>query len=121
MSERHILVIDDDTDIAEIVCAVAAGCRISCLSAGNLASIVAALTPEPDLILMDLSMPEISGLEVMAQLAARGCRSRLVLMSGAGSVVLREAEAFGRSLGLPMLPSLGKPFRGAELRALLVS
>ncbi len=119
MSEKRVVVIDDNSDIAELVCAMAESLQMPCTIAADLAAILAALTPEPSLIVMDLKMPGISGTELMGKLAARGCKARIVLMSGVGVNALREAEAFGRSLGLEVVGSLAKPFRGAELRAML--
>jgi len=119
MNAKRILVIDDNHDIAEIVCATGESMKISCTMVSDVASLFAALTPEISLVVMDLKMPEMSGAELMVKLAAHGCKARLLLMSGVGPNALREAEQLGRSLGLDVLGSLAKPFRGAELRAML--
>ena len=111
--------IDDNRDIAELVCAMAESLKMECTIAEDVAAMWAALTPEPALIAMDLKMPEMSGAELMAELATRGCKAKIVVMSGVGPVALRAAEELGRSLGLDVVGSLAKPFRGAELRAML--
>jgi len=116
---KHILVIDDNHDIAEIVCATAETMKMTCTIAEDVTSTFKALAAETSLILMDLRMPGMSGTELMAKLAAGGCKARVVLMSGAGPNALREAEQFGRSLGLDVVGSLAKPFRGSELREML--
>ena len=120
MNQGKILVIDDNPDIAEIVCAMAESLGMSCMAAGDSRSAASGLALDPRLIVMDLLMPEMSGTELMKQLAVQGCRSKLVLMSGVGPVALRLAEELGKSLGLNVVGSLAKPFRGAELRAILM-
>jgi two-component system alkaline phosphatase synthesis response regulator PhoP len=65
MPKEHILVVDDETDILELVRYNLAreGYRVSCAESGEDA-ITQARTQLPDLILLDLMLPEIDGFEV---------------------------------------------------------
>src|SRR5690606_1783312 len=74
---------------------------------------------QPDHIALDLVMPEMDGVQVLAELAQRNCRARIIITSGVGGRVL---EAAGRSAighGLAMMGTLQKPFTPAEFRHLL--
>jgi FixJ family two-component response regulator len=73
----------------------------------------------PSHLAVDLTLPGISGLEVLSRLARHGCRSRVLIVSGAGSADIAEALAEARRLGLRTGGVLPKPFRQAQLRELL--
>jgi len=119
MSAKHILVIDDNEDIAEIICVTAKSLHMTTTIAADVAGFLAALTPEIDLIVIDLKMPEMSGSELMDLLARRRSTAKIVLMSGVGRTALGQAERYGRSLGLTVVGSLPKPFRVGELIEML--
>ena len=116
---RQVVVIDDNRDIAELACATVGSLNMSCITTSGLDEFLAALTPETDVILMDMRMPDMNGRELMDLLAARHCPAGIVLMSGVGSGSLKEAETYGRGIGLRMVGSLPKPFRVAELIEIL--
>jgi EAL domain-containing protein (putative c-di-GMP-specific phosphodiesterase class I) len=68
-----------------------------------------------DLILLDLGLDDSDGVEVLRQLGERGCRAPITIMTGFDDRVAQSAVAFGRSIGLTMLPPTRKPFDAIEL------
>lgn len=56
-----------------------------------------------DAIILDQTMPELSGIEVAILLAERGCRAPIILMSGDPYPIAEQASALG-------VPILAKPF-----------
>ena len=67
----HVLVIEDDPDIQELIRVnlVAEGCRVT-IAANGLEGLDSARNAVPDLVLLDLMLPEVDGLEVCRQLKA---------------------------------------------------
>lgn len=74
----------------------------------------------PDVIAIDLIMPAMDGVQVLAQLGERGCEARIIITSGVDSRVLDAARRAAEQHGLTIAGILAKPFSPAELRALLM-
>lgn len=115
----RMLVLEDEEEIAELVCEVARTMGIACASVGRPGIFFEQLTPDVELVAIDLSMPEMTGEQVMWRLAQQGCRARVMIMSGAGTHTLAQARRYGLTLGLDMAETLAKPFRVTELMARL--
>jgi CheY-like chemotaxis protein len=73
----------------------------------------------PTHIVLDLTLPEMSGEDVLRELASSPCSARIVLSSGVDAERLEAAAQLARSLGLDLAGTLSKPFLPAKLRALL--
>ena len=70
-------------------------------------------------IILDLSLPDIDGFDLMDKLARKSIDIPLALMSGHDQVVVRAARIYGNGLGLNMCGGLTKPFSKNELFAVL--
>jgi len=116
---KEILVIDDNEDVGEVVCATAESVKMQCRLATNVDEFLAELSADTDIIFLDIKMPDMNGRELLELLGANHCSAGIVLMSGLGDTVLRQTEAYGLGLGLKMIGVLSKPFRVAELLVLL--
>ena len=73
----------------------------------------------PDVIILDLSMPETDGIELLAFLAEEKSRARVVILSGFDPAILIGAYRLGEDRGLDMAGIIAKPVRMAELRKFL--
>jgi CheY-like chemotaxis protein len=116
---QKILVIDDEGDVGEFVSATAQALGFDCTSTTDATAFLKALTPDTSLILLDLIMPEMDGIELLRLLGERKCKSSIVLMSGVGKRVMETAEQLAQVLGLSVVGHLEKPFRLAELEEAL--
>jgi len=66
---------------------------------------------EPDLIMLDMRMPVMNGIETLTQLRALGCRAAVILMTYYGDIQNMEQA---KELGI--LCYITKPFDLFELR-----
>ncbi|HSW15223.1 MAG TPA: EAL domain-containing response regulator [Solimonas sp.] len=71
------------------------------------------------LIVCDLQMPDVDGVELLRDIAETQPAAALILISGVAAKVLRTAQEVAERRGLRVLGCLGKPVRLPELRALL--
>jgi len=74
---------------------------------------------DTDIVLLDLMMPEIDGIEVIRHLAKRKSRAYLVLISGYDAGVLHSAEGLARDHGLKVSGDYTKPISIVSLMDLL--
>ena len=96
----RILVIDDDNSVCELVSALARTMGFDCVTTKDAATFASLVFPDTALILLDLMMPGMDGIEVLRLLGERRCRARILLMSGMDKRILETAERLAHSLGL---------------------
>jgi len=110
---HRILVVDDEPDITALVAyhLAKAGYRVSTASRGPEA-LQAAIGERPDLVILDLMLPGMSGFDVLAELRARPDTKEM----GVLLLTARREEADRiRGLTLGADDYLTKPFSPAEL------
>ena len=71
------------------------------------------------ILILDLNMPEMDGIEVMRQLAETGYTLPLILVSGYDSGVLHSAEQLARAHSLDIIATLSKPLQFKVLQNVL--
>jgi two-component system chemotaxis response regulator CheY len=113
---KRILVVDDSSVVHSIVQLALRHYRCEVATARNGVEALAAIARdgEPDLMIVDINMPRMNGLELLGELRGTGTLSRVsvivVSTEGEEADVQRGLEAGARAY-------LRKPFRPDELRA----
>jgi CheY-like chemotaxis protein len=119
---KRFLIVDDEVAIGRLIRQVAEGCGYeAAVTSDPEAFMDAVAAREPDVIALDLSMPEVDGIELLRFLATARCRARILIISGFDPRVLETAGELGAKLGLDIRATLTKPLRVAELRAAIDS
>ena len=113
MPKERILIIDDSARIAEFLTDVLEPLGYTLLTAANgKDGLARALSGQPDLIMLDLNLPDMSGLQVLESLRRRDSKSPVIMMTsyGSESVVIQ-------ALRLGVRDYLTKPFAMDDLLA----
>jgi DNA-binding response OmpR family regulator len=66
-------------------------------------------------LILDLSLPDTDGFDMMDKLSSEASGMEVVLMSGHDLPVVRAAKIYGNGVGLQMRGALTKPFARDEL------
>lgn len=111
----RVLLIEDEPNITEAIRFILSrdGCDVTALAdgAGAIAAVHAA---KPDLVILDLMLPGVSGLEILAQLRADPATKTLPVMMLTAKGQGRDREAAERAGASHFMT---KPFSNDDMRA----
>ncbi len=120
MSQNRLLILDDDAMIGQTIRAIAESAGLEARFTSSHTEFFAELESwQPTHIALDLIMPEMDGVQVLGQLAKRGCTSSIIVTSGVGHRVLDAAGRSASEHGLRIAGVLSKPFSPSALRSML--
>lgn len=72
-----------------------------------------------EIIILDLIMPDVDGIEILRALARNNCVAKIILISGYDSNYLKIAKQLGDAGGLNISALLKKPFKIKALESVL--
>ncbi|MBC7984649.1 MAG: EAL domain-containing response regulator [Candidatus Obscuribacterales bacterium] len=116
-----LLAVDDETDFLELVAQLAREVGYEVLTANSAEKFREQLARcSPSLVLLDLQIPNMDGVEALRYMARHGVTGGIVLASGMDHRVLMSARQLGESLDLKMLDILQKPAMLEDMEAVLI-
>jgi YesN/AraC family two-component response regulator len=117
------LVVEDNAFTSIVVCETLkslGAALIETASTGREAlDVIVASETSPDVLLVDLRMPEMGGVELIKRLAEQRYEGHVVLTSGVNERTLASVEEVARTVDVNVLGCLSKPITAAALAELL--
>jgi CheY-like chemotaxis protein len=118
-----VLVVDDDAFSCGMLCEMLRDlgvAEVRCAGNGHAAlRTLAGLHGAPDLLICDLFMPDMDGIEFLAELGRQKYQGEVLLISGGDVEMLALAQVLALADGIQLLGSFCKPLRQDILRSLL--
>lgn len=117
----RILLLDDDAFMLELLADMIGGMGEHTVlreTDGRRALIELRLRP-PQLVICDLSMPVMDGIDFLRLAAAQEYRGEVVLLSGVDGAVLKTAARLAAAQGLAILDACAKPMSIEDLSRVL--
>jgi EAL domain-containing protein (putative c-di-GMP-specific phosphodiesterase class I)/FixJ family two-component response regulator len=115
-----LLVVDDSTVQREHTVAVCRALGVALIyearSGSEALDLLSMLVLRPDLLIVDLEMPGMDGIELIQQLHQRQIIVPLIVASGRETTLIQTVEALATGLGLPVLAGLQKPLSAPVLQ-----
>lgn len=119
---NRLLVVDDDPGVVELIVEVARALGYAVAAVSTKSALLDRLRDfDPTVITLDLSMPDIDGIEVLGLLAKQHSHARVMVSSGLDSRLLSKSREIGEAHGLTMMEELSKPFDIAVLEERLAA
>ena len=119
-SKPVLLIVDDNQEMGDFATFAGeiSGYEVVCVSSGR-GFQEAFLLVSPDLVLMDLAIPDIDGIGLLDWLGDYGSHVQIILMSGHGDYMLNWAKSVGEDLGISIIGFFKKPISLDDLEKTL--
>lgn len=109
-SVPSVLIVDDDPNECLLLAEVASIEGFTSRTASSATEIMSMLDQSPDVVVLDLIMPQMDGVEVLREMKKRGSRARIILVSGYDDQLLDTAGLLASGFKLKLAGVLNKPF-----------
>ena len=123
MNDIQIMIVDDETSILDLTqrhLEKMGYCNIITCQSGQLAlEKYQENTVSFDIIISDLNMPEMNGVEFLRHLSEEGYCGGIILLSGEDQRILEVAKELAKARNLNVLGYISKPFKREALELLL--
>lgn len=120
MSNKRVLIVDDEPDFGAFVRRVAEKLDFEVKVTTNPRAFKEIFRLfNPTVIVLDIVMPDVDGIELVRWLATVHCTARIIIISGFDPNYTKIADVLGSAAGLTSITRLTKPISVAELGSAL--
>ncbi|MEH6436989.1 response regulator [Massilia sp. DD77] len=115
---KRVLVLDDDRFVLEVLEEMLAAAGPYHVATEEDARIALARLGEhrPDVVILDLMLPDMDGIEFLQAAAVQGFRGKVVVLTALDDGLRDAACDLARALGLEVSGGFSKPIGAAQLR-----
>jgi CheY-like chemotaxis protein len=118
---QKILIVDDQAEVGTYISTVAEsmGYQVTMTTASRQA-LGLFKSVQPDLVILDIVMPEIDGIELLRSFVGAGYTGHVLFLTGFSPSYLESADKLAGRYGLKSVTTMMKPLRLQTLRQFLV-
>lgn len=118
--DKRLLVVDDEIEFGEIIEKIATRLEFEVCTTTRPSEFRKVYDEfNPTHIFMDVIMPEMDGVELVQWLSQRGCKAKVVIMSGSSASYINSTRAIADDTDLNIVGTLAKPCTIAAIRSVL--
>jgi two-component system chemotaxis response regulator CheB len=119
--KKRLLALDDHPDSAELIARVATKCGYEARSIADPRALGNVLREwKPEVLTLDLCMPQEDGIAVLTTLKDAGFAGRVIIISGQDDWLRKSAGRLAEARGIKVVEDVSKPVDLAMLRDLLM-
>jgi CheY-like chemotaxis protein len=120
MTNGRLLIVDDEPEFGEYVGRVGERIGLSVRVTTNAKTFKETFQSfDPTVIVMDIVMPEVDGIELIEWLSENECAARVILVTGFNPHYADATQKLGEARGMMSVTTLTKPVSLADLKAAL--
>jgi len=118
---KHLLIVDDEREFGDYVKTIALEIGFSVTVTENATDFMTSYSKKiPSVIVMDMVMPGIDGVELINWLARQKCTAKIIVVTGFNPRYIELAEDLGGAKGLSKIKTLTKPITPEDMRKALL-
>jgi EAL domain-containing protein (putative c-di-GMP-specific phosphodiesterase class I)/FixJ family two-component response regulator len=125
LSELQVMVVEDHgfqrRMALRMLEEIGVGATYDAADGGTALALLQRLPAPPDVVLVDLDMPGMDGVEFISHVAQAHLARAIALVSALDPALLAAVQSMARAYGLPVLGRIEKPLTTDKLRAMLDS
>lgn len=115
-TRNRLLVVDDNREVTDLIAAIAEDYGYEVYKLNDSRDFFSEYgLINPDVLCIDIHMPEVDGIEILRWLSREECRAFVIILSGGDPLFTTVAERIGEAAKL-QVKTIGKPFQVQDFR-----
>lgn len=118
-NKLRMLVVDDEPDICDFISFAGQNAGYDVTTTSDSEQVASLYSAKTDVIVLDLSMPQMDGIELLRFFSNEQCNAAIILISGLDAGVLGSAHTLALGQGLNIIGTIQKPIKLGDLEKFL--